>query len=102
MPAVNPASYENEKCERNRPREIDRSLRRIFQLSYVTRNRDSAVEYAVAKLGIENFFTFDGLAPVIYLGDPSGDIPLLRDKANLLAIFLGAAAIKDQLAAIGS
>lgn len=36
----------------------------IFQLSYVARDRDRAVEFASAKLGIENFFTFDARAPV--------------------------------------
>lgn len=41
----------------------------IFQLSYVTGDRDRAVEYAAAKLGISNFFKFDGVAPVISRGE---------------------------------
>lgn len=40
----------------------------IFQMSYVTRDRDRAVAYASAKLGIDNFFTFDGVAPVVSRG----------------------------------
>ena len=36
----------------------------IFQLSYVARDRDRAVEFAAAKLGIENFFCFEGKCPV--------------------------------------
>lgn len=35
-------------------------------------------------------------------GDPSMDITVLRDRANLLAIYLGGVAIKDQLSAIHS
>jgi imidazolonepropionase-like amidohydrolase len=34
-------------------------------------------------------------------GDPSVDITILRDRANLHAILLGGAAIKDNLAALG-
>ncbi|MBU6269568.1 MAG: hypothetical protein KGN34_18635 [Sphingomonadales bacterium] len=41
----------------------------IFQLSYVTRERDAAVAFARAKLGIASFFTFDGIAPVISRGE---------------------------------
>lgn len=36
----------------------------IFQLSYVTKDRDSAVAFASRKLGIDNFHVFDGKAPV--------------------------------------
>jgi imidazolonepropionase-like amidohydrolase len=35
-------------------------------------------------------------------GDPSKDIALLRDRANLLAILLGGVAVKDQLSALPS
>jgi hypothetical protein len=41
----------------------------IFQLSYVTRDRDLAVEFATAKLGIDNFHTFAAQAPVLSRGD---------------------------------
>lgn len=36
----------------------------IFQLSYVAKDRDRAVEIASAKLGIDNFFCFEGRCPV--------------------------------------
>lgn len=36
----------------------------IFQLSYVARDRDAAVAFAATKLGIDNFFCFDGKCPV--------------------------------------
>jgi len=42
----------------------------LFQLSYVTQDRDRAVAFATAKLGITSFFTFDGIAPVIVGGEP--------------------------------
>ena len=41
----------------------------IFQLSYVTRDRDRAVEFARTKLGIDTFVTFDGVAPVMSRGE---------------------------------
>lgn len=40
----------------------------LFQLSYVTADRDRAVEHAKARLGIENFFVFDAAAPVFSRG----------------------------------
>ena len=40
----------------------------IFQLSYVTGDRDRAVAFASAKLGIDNFFAFDAKAPVLSRG----------------------------------
>lgn len=40
----------------------------IFQLSYVAKDRDRAVAYASAKLGIDNFFCFDAKAPVLSRG----------------------------------
>lgn len=40
----------------------------IFQLSYATRDRDRAVAFASAKLGIDNFFCFDAKAPVLSRG----------------------------------
>jgi hypothetical protein len=40
----------------------------IFQLSYVARDRDRAVEFAAAKLGIENFFCFEAQAPIVSRG----------------------------------
>lgn len=40
----------------------------MFQLSYVTRDRDAAVEFAQAKFGIDNFTLFDGVSPVISRG----------------------------------
>ena len=42
----------------------------LFQLSYVAKDRDRAVAYATAKLGIDNFFRFDGIAPVTVRGEP--------------------------------
>lgn len=36
----------------------------MFQVSYVTRSRDEAVKFASEKLGVDNFFLFDGVAPV--------------------------------------
>lgn len=36
----------------------------IFQLSYVAKDRDRAVEFAAAKMGISNFFMFEGKCPV--------------------------------------
>ncbi|MDE2302987.1 MAG: VOC family protein [Sphingomonadales bacterium] len=36
----------------------------IFQLSYVAKDRDVAVAHASARLGIANFFCFDGKCPV--------------------------------------
>jgi hypothetical protein len=41
----------------------------LFQLSYVTRDRDAAVEFARAKLGIDNFYLFDGISPVVSRGE---------------------------------
>lgn len=40
----------------------------IFQLSYVTPNRDLAVEFAAEKLGIPNFHMFEAQAPVLSRG----------------------------------
>jgi hypothetical protein len=40
----------------------------IFQLSYVTKDRDRAVAFAAAKLGIENFFPFIGKCSVVSRG----------------------------------
>ena len=40
----------------------------LFQVSYVARDRDRAVEFASAKLGITNFFTFDASASVLSRG----------------------------------
>lgn len=40
----------------------------LFQVSYVARDRDRAVEFAAAKLGIDNFFSFDAKAPVLSRG----------------------------------
>ncbi|MGB8364128.1 MAG: hypothetical protein ACLQUZ_13455 [Rhizomicrobium sp.] len=40
----------------------------LFQVSYVARNRDRAVEFSRRKLGITNFFTFDASAPVLSRG----------------------------------
>jgi catechol 2,3-dioxygenase-like lactoylglutathione lyase family enzyme len=40
----------------------------IFQVSYVTRDRDRAVAFAADKLGIDNFFSFDGRCPVLARG----------------------------------
>jgi len=41
----------------------------LFQLSYVTNNRDDAVSFAEKKLGIDNFFTFEATAPVMSRGE---------------------------------
>jgi hypothetical protein len=41
----------------------------IFQLSYVTRNRDLALEFAADKLGIENFYAFEAQTPVLSRGE---------------------------------
>ena len=41
----------------------------IFQLSYVSSDRDKAVTHAAEKLGIDNFFTFDAKAPVVSRGE---------------------------------
>lgn len=46
---------------------IDR-LGNLFQVSYVTRDRDRAMEFASRKLGITNFFAFDASAPVLSRG----------------------------------
>lgn len=40
----------------------------LFQLSYVAKSRDQAVELASRKLGIDNFTLFDSVAPVISRG----------------------------------
>lgn len=40
----------------------------LFQLSYVAQNRDRAVAFASAKLGVENFVCFDATAPVLSRG----------------------------------
>ena len=40
----------------------------LFQLSYVAKDRDRAVEFSRRKLGITNFFTFDASAPVLSRG----------------------------------
>jgi hypothetical protein len=42
----------------------------LFQVSYVAKNRDRAVELAAAKLGIDNFFAFEATAPVLARGTP--------------------------------
>ena len=41
----------------------------LFQVSYVTRDRDAAVQFARDKLGIDNFFLFDGVSPVVSRGE---------------------------------
>lgn len=41
----------------------------IFQLSYVTQDRDQAMTYAADKLGIDNFFTLDATVPVVSRGE---------------------------------
>lgn len=53
----------------------------LFQLSYVTANRDTAVSYAEKKLGINNFFTFDATAPIVSRGE-SLDLSLRVAVAN--------------------
>jgi hypothetical protein len=40
----------------------------LFQVSYVAKSRDRAVEFAAGKLGIDNFFTFEAKAPVLSRG----------------------------------
>lgn len=41
----------------------------LFQLSYVTADRDAAVAHARASLGIDDFFCFDGKCPVVSRGE---------------------------------
>lgn len=41
----------------------------MFQVSYVTRSRDAAVDLARARLGIDNFALFDGVSPVLSRGE---------------------------------
>jgi hypothetical protein len=40
----------------------------LFQVSYVAKDCDRAVEFAAAKLGIDNFTVFDAVAPVLSRG----------------------------------
>lgn len=41
----------------------------LFQVSYVAKDRDRAVDFAVAKLGIDNFYTFDASYPTLTRGE---------------------------------
>lgn len=41
----------------------------IFQLSYVAKDRDHAVDFAAAKLGIANFHLFEAQTPVLSRGE---------------------------------
>ena len=40
----------------------------LFQLSYVAKDRDRAVDFASAKLGIDNFFQFEAKYPTLTRG----------------------------------
>lgn len=54
----------------------------MFQVSYVTRNRDEAVAFASAKLGIDSFHLFEGASPVISGGE-SQELRLRAAVANV-------------------
>jgi hypothetical protein len=40
----------------------------LFQVSYVTKDLDRAMDFAVAKLGIDNFYSFDAKYPALVRG----------------------------------
>ena len=62
----------------------------IFQMSYVTKDRDRAVAFATRKLGIDNFYVFDGKAPV-----------LSRGSAQQVELRVAVANTGTQLSAVG-